>query len=342
MAEVLGPRGSAQLISKASKHVFISTEGVETLSKNLLERIKNNKEYIHFKGWKSHALNPSVCDQSAIDWIFLVDALNFSFWSVPGKDKYTVRYGKSDYTGYWSLCAAVNRALDQGIPITSAAYCKNFTIDQARQVFASDSATEMPMLEDRVKVMNEVGQILLEEFNGTFANCILKSNNNAQDLLKLVAEHFPCFRDEGEYEGQRVSFYKRAQILIADVWACFEGQGLGKFTDIDTLTMFADYRIPQTLVYFKMMSYSEELNALLNKDHMFQNGDIMEMDIRGVSIWAVELLVKRMNELIKEDNGLTGVHINAVLLDHFLWDYRRKHDAKTRCIPFHKVRCIYY
>jgi hypothetical protein len=39
-----------------------------------------------------------------------------------------------------------------------------------------------------------------------------------------------------------VSFYKRAQILIADIWGCFEGKGLGFFEDIDHLTMFADYR----------------------------------------------------------------------------------------------------
>lgn len=39
-----------------------------------------------------------------------------------------------------------------------------------------------------------------------------------------------------------VSLYKRAQILVADIWACFEGQGHGRFADIDTLTMFADYR----------------------------------------------------------------------------------------------------
>ena len=39
-----------------------------------------------------------------------------------------------------------------------------------------------------------------------------------------------------------VSLYKRAQILIADLWLCFDGQGLGQFDDIDTLTMFADYR----------------------------------------------------------------------------------------------------
>jgi hypothetical protein len=39
-----------------------------------------------------------------------------------------------------------------------------------------------------------------------------------------------------------VAIYKRAQILIGDIWACFHGEGLGYFSDIDTITMFADYR----------------------------------------------------------------------------------------------------
>jgi len=39
-----------------------------------------------------------------------------------------------------------------------------------------------------------------------------------------------------------VSFYKRAQIVVADIWNCFDGKGLGAFRDIDAVTMFADYR----------------------------------------------------------------------------------------------------
>lgn len=33
--------------------------------------------------------------------------------------------------------------------------------------------------------------------------------------------------------------YKRAQILVADLWACFDGEGYGRFSDIDNITMFA-------------------------------------------------------------------------------------------------------
>ena len=39
-----------------------------------------------------------------------------------------------------------------------------------------------------------------------------------------------------------VYFLKRAQIFVADVWHRFEGRGYGEFHDIDSLTMFADYR----------------------------------------------------------------------------------------------------
>ena len=61
-------------------------------------------------------------------------------------------------------------------------------------------------------------------------------------MVQLVVDHFPCFRDGATFAGRRVFILKRAQILVADVWALFEGKGLGEFADIDTITMFADYR----------------------------------------------------------------------------------------------------
>ena len=36
-----------------------------------------------------------------------------------------------------------------------------------------------------------------------------------------------------------LKFYKRAQILIADLWACFGNTPYGYFTDIDKISMFA-------------------------------------------------------------------------------------------------------
>ena len=51
-----------------------------------------------------------------------------------------------------------------------------------------------------------------------------------------------------------VTFWKRAQILIGDIWACFRGEGLGTFHDIDVLTMFADYRFGRLEFISKLSS----------------------------------------------------------------------------------------
>lgn len=54
-------------------------------------------------------------------------------------------------------------------------------------------------------------------------------------------------------------------------WACFQGQGYGHFDDLDQITMFADYRVPQVLVHFGAMSYDDELMQLLHEgDHRKQ------------------------------------------------------------------------
>lgn len=62
--------------------------------------------------YKSQPLHPKKpLSASTVDWIFLIDTLNFSFWSEPDK-YYKVSYHNETYTGYWSLCAAINRAIE--------------------------------------------------------------------------------------------------------------------------------------------------------------------------------------------------------------------------------------
>jgi len=60
-------------------------------------------------------------------------------------------------------------------------------------------------------------------------------------------------------QGQSISFYKRAQILVADFWGIMEAGGEGDIPNLDTLTMFADYRVPQALVYLGVLRYSGAL-----------------------------------------------------------------------------------
>lgn len=75
---------------------------------------------------------------------------------------------------------------------------------------------------------------------------------------------------------------------------------------------------------------------------MLSYGDRQEVEIRGCSLWCVELIRDCLLELIEKKGEKTSGEINSVLLDYYLWDYARDHREDMKGIPFHHTRCIYY
>ncbi|XP_008567276.1 PREDICTED: UPF0553 protein C9orf64 homolog, partial [Galeopterus variegatus] len=338
---LLTPRESARFVAENSRDVRVDGGGVRRVAELLLAAASGAA--LRAAAWKArHELHPRAADEAAVNWVFVTDTLNFSFWSERDEHGCAVGYGGGTYTGYWALCAALNRALDEGIPITSARYYATVTLDQVRHILRSDTDVSMPLIEERHRILNETGKILLEKFGGSFLNCVRKSEKSAQKLMHLVVESFPSYRDVTQFEGKRISFYKRAQILVADTWSVLEGKGDGCFKDISSITMFADYRLPQVLVYLGALKYSDELLKKLLKGEMLSYGDKQEVEIRGCSLWCVELIRDCLLELIEKKGKKSDGEINSILLDYYLWDYARDHREEMKGIPFHRTRCIYY
>lgn len=198
-----------------------------------------------------------------------------------------------------------------------------------------------------MKNLNETGQILVKQYQNSFANLLNTCDKSAAVLLQKITGLFPCFRDEAIFQGVKVALYKRAQILIADIWGCFEGQGYGEFKDIDTLTMFPDYLVPKGLQFLKVLQYSEELQGKIKSGQLIPSGSPHEVEIRGCSIWAVELICEELHKMLKKEQN-SGVlqdstlTINAVLVDYFLWDYTKSHEKEIKEFPIHKTRSIFY
>ncbi|XP_019064324.1 queuosine salvage protein isoform X2 [Fukomys damarensis] len=155
----------------------------------------------------------------------------------------------------------------------------------------------MPLMEDRHRVLNEAGRILLEKFGGSFLNCVQKSEKSAQKLMHLVVENFPSYRDVTEFE---------------------------------------------VLAHLGALKYSDELLQKLHRGEMLSYGDKQEVEIRGCSLWCVELIRDCLLELIEKQSEKPHGEINSVLLDYYLWDYARDHRDDMKGIPFHRTRCIYY
>lgn len=113
MDRLLAPRESAKFIAENSLDVSIDGGGVRRVAELLLA--KAGAPELRRGGWKAlHELNPRAADEAAVNWVFVADTLNFSFWSEREEHKCLVGYRGRTYSGYWSLCAAINRALDEG------------------------------------------------------------------------------------------------------------------------------------------------------------------------------------------------------------------------------------
>ncbi|KAL2261209.1 hypothetical protein VTK26DRAFT_4575 [Humicola hyalothermophila] len=293
--------------------------------------------------WSTHELHPKAKDADTVAFIFTMDLLNFSFWSEkPEPERFAIEYRGRRWTGYWSLVAALQRALDEGIPITDSHFWQDeeaCTLDALRHVFRSCTDEEMPLLAERLACLREAGKVLYEKYDCHPANLIAAANGSAAGLVNRLARDFACFRDEHVFEGRRkpVRILKRAQILVADLWACFEGESYGQFRDIDKITMFADYRVPQILNTMGCIWYGPTLETAVRAKREIPSGSSWEMQLRACSIWCVELIRR---EILREH---PGTHINAILIDFFLYDMIKEMEAAGQeSIPHHRTRSIWY
>lgn len=83
-------------------------------------------------------------------------------------------------TGYFALCASVNRALKEGVDITNPAYYSNITTTQLEHLFRSDDgSTKCPLIEERVSILHDVGKTLLAKYDGNFKNCVIAAKNES-------------------------------------------------------------------------------------------------------------------------------------------------------------------
>jgi hypothetical protein len=267
--------------------------------------------------------------ERTVNWLLLLDALNFCFWAEPGQSRWTIDYEEKQLNGYWAEAAALKRAVVEGIPLWDATYLSSISEETMAAIFRGNGT--IPLFGERVQNTREVGQVLLAHFEGQFARAIEQVGNDAVQLVQLLVSYFPSFRDSAIYREQDVHFFKRAQICVADIAGSFQGKQWGAFSHLEQLTAFADYKLPQVLRHAHVIEYEPALAARIDRQELLPAGGEEEIEIRAATIWACELLRQELQQ-----HGFTQ---NALEVDQRIW-IEGQNSAHMQ--PYHRTRTRYY
>ncbi|GHO51585.1 queuosine 5'-phosphate N-glycosylase/hydrolase [Ktedonobacter robiniae] len=264
-----------------------------------------------------------------VNWMLLLDALNFCFWAEKQQPRWTIEYKGQMLNGYWAEAAALTRAVEEGLPLWDAAYLCALDAKTLAHIFRGSQ--QIPLFEQRLHNAHEVGQVLQQRFQGNFSQAIEQAQGSAPRLAQLLASYFPSFNDITTYRGREVRFLKRAQICVSDLYSAFHGQSWGAFSDLEQLTAFADYKVPQVLRHFHILEYSASLAQHVDAQELLPAGSEEEVEIRAATIWACELIQRRMRTL--------GYNVTPAEVDQRLWLIGQ--DAE-QMQPYHRTRTIFY
>ena len=263
---------------------------------------------------------------SSVNYIFLLDALNFCFW---GKPKWQIEYNGQTLDGYWALAASLKRAAAKNSDLLTGDFFARIAPQELADILQGTG--EIPLFADRWRNVRELGTVLKNMWEGDAARFVECAGLSAPRLAQLVAESFSSFNDISVYDNHEVRFFKRAQILVTDLWGSFKGEDWGEFSDINELTSFADYKLPQILRAWNILQYSESLAKKVDAQIEIAKDSPQEIEIRAAMLWAVEFL--------REELATRGRKMPSIHVDWILWDASQ---ALADMKPYHRVRTIYY
>jgi len=293
----------------------------------------------------------------SVNYLFLLDTLNFCFW---GKPKWGIEYKGKKLDGYWALAASLKHAAEENPRVLDAEFLANISPQELAHILRGRSETEsppgIPLFAERWRGVRDLGTVLRDRWGGDAARFVESAQGDAARLARLVAESISSFNDIAVYEIREresgradekfslspprplahslheVNLFKRAQILVADLYGAFGGKSWGQFKNIDALTAFADYKLPQILRAWGILKYTLSLAKKIDARIELKAGSAEEVEIRAATLWAVEFL--------REQLAARGRALMSIQVDWILWEASQGRFPGMK--PYHRVRTVFY
>jgi hypothetical protein len=269
-----------------------------------------------------------------IDFILTCDSIDTAFTDFTTHEKFQVDYAGRHWSDSDALFACMKRALDNGVPVLEGSFLRGVTRSELGQIFAGN--IELPMLDEKVEVLHQVGGVLAEKYKGRFHHfinsCPPRLYDDGNGLVERLVKEFPRFNDVSDYDGHTIKIYKLAQLGLWFVYSSLRKSGQFPLEDLEKMTAFADYMVPVPLRLMGILSYSAELEKAISSHQMIERNSAWEVEIRAHTIYATAMLCEEINSTRPKDLQIVIPQIDARLWTHY----------HTTWCPHHLTNTIMY
>lgn len=312
-----------------SRHVRTSVEAIEQMASWMAF-----EEFAFPSGPVDGAFSDRTDPAEIIDVSFFYAVMNFAFTDFDSGVKFAADYGGRTWSDSEGMFASVNRALDEGVPLTDGACLAEINRAELGHVFSGN--IEIPMLDERLQILNAAGRTLVERYDGSahrfVADCAPAMYADGNGLLERLVVEFPRFNDVSTHDGHEVQLHKLAQLWLWQLHMALAGGGSFSVADLDRMTAFADYIVPVALRLMGILSYSAELEAAINHGELIPADSAEEVEIRAHTLYATALLTDAINRIRPTSHSLVVPQV----------DFRLWKAYHATFWPHHLTRTIMY
>jgi hypothetical protein len=267
-------------------------------------------------------------EDSTVAFVITLDSINFGSGWFPHLRKLP------ELSGYFTIATRLTEYFHTNGPL-GAEQLVALSATGCAQMLGQGMLTE-PVAELMglyARALNDLGRLLLAHYGGRFTALVETAGGSAEQLVGLLRE-MPFFEDVERHESLPVPFYKRAQLTAADLTLALGGEGLGHFSDLSSLTIFADNLVPHVLRLDGVLAYDRGLAERIDREDLIPAGSREEVEIRACALHAVELIVEQLHNAGRSE-------ATAMSVDYLLWN-RGQHPQYKRAKPRHRTRTVYY
>ena len=265
--------------------------------------------------------------ERTLDWIFLFNAINFSYWNSPRWfTKVSNRIWGLDDEAF-GVMAALAHTMQSGVPLQDYKYVQTLEPSDLAYIFApAEGAGKLPLVEERYNSLLELTQAFYRF--GNAAGIMRMCKNSAPKIAAFLVSSCPSWNDVQHYQEVALPFQKRAWLCTAMLYERFIQDIDRKLVDWEQIPVFADYRLPQALRDLGILRYSPQLAELIDTSTPIPENSCFEIEIRATTIIVADRLYQSLP------------HLSALQLDAFLWTYAVQKDDSIA--PHHRTRTIRY